>query len=506
MAVNAVDINVRLYGAKGDGSTNDTSAIQTALAAAGTGDVVVFPAGTYVVNDSLTVAQSSITLRGEGRRLSVLKSSASGDALVLNNGGTIRYVGVEGLHVLANGAAGSGIKTVSAIECWIRNTTVTGFTAAGKYGLEMTGGGNTFLCSVSESTFAGCANGAYVSGQMHTFTACRFQGNASDGLYDDATGATFVGCDFEGNGRHGCYLFQNRNKHFFGCYWESNITSQVYSYNSHGLLIAGGVMSGGVDATPHGVRLGVSGGGDQGVAIIGLHAKLHATADIDIVTCSDGAILGCRLDSTTKVRGSFASGLAQIPGIGTRLTGTLEAPSVVRVATGEEVIDRDAGSGVTAAGTSGQMLLSYFTAQKTEAWAKQRFWTAGTAAGATPTLIRAVAYKVESNGAHTEIASSTSDTALLASANTAYDFTWDTPTSRTAGQRYAVGLLVVTSAAMPTMLGVQSSASNSQALLWGVDGRLASAYSGLTDLPASGFGSGPLGNTTRRVQSVCLPA
>lgn len=49
-------VNVRAYGAKGDGSTNDTAAIQAAITAAvGT---VFFPKGNYLVNTGLTIPSS----------------------------------------------------------------------------------------------------------------------------------------------------------------------------------------------------------------------------------------------------------------------------------------------------------------------------------------------------------------------------------------------------------------------------------------------------------------
>ena len=41
--------DVRLYGAAGDGVTDDTAAIQAAISKAGTGGTVFFPEGIYIV-------------------------------------------------------------------------------------------------------------------------------------------------------------------------------------------------------------------------------------------------------------------------------------------------------------------------------------------------------------------------------------------------------------------------------------------------------------------------
>jgi len=65
-------IDVTDYGATGDGTTDDTTAIQDAIDAATTGDVVYFPGSvsspvTYKITTQLLVFNKSITLRGVGR-------------------------------------------------------------------------------------------------------------------------------------------------------------------------------------------------------------------------------------------------------------------------------------------------------------------------------------------------------------------------------------------------------------------------------------------------------
>ena len=58
-------INVKDYGATGDGTTDDTAAIQAALNV-GQGNVVYFPEGQYIVSSSL-IMKSQTTVRGERR-------------------------------------------------------------------------------------------------------------------------------------------------------------------------------------------------------------------------------------------------------------------------------------------------------------------------------------------------------------------------------------------------------------------------------------------------------
>ena len=56
LAMASEGFNVKAYGAKGDGSTDDTAAIQAAISAAGSlGAIIYFPKGTYGVSADINV-------------------------------------------------------------------------------------------------------------------------------------------------------------------------------------------------------------------------------------------------------------------------------------------------------------------------------------------------------------------------------------------------------------------------------------------------------------------
>ena len=63
-----VTINARTAGAKGDGVTDDTAALQAAIntAAARGGGVIYLPAGKYIVSSPLLISNSNIVIRGQG--------------------------------------------------------------------------------------------------------------------------------------------------------------------------------------------------------------------------------------------------------------------------------------------------------------------------------------------------------------------------------------------------------------------------------------------------------
>jgi len=58
-------ISVKDFGAKGDGTTDDTAAIQAAVAAS-SGKALYFPAGTYIVSDIITLVANSVVYGDQG--------------------------------------------------------------------------------------------------------------------------------------------------------------------------------------------------------------------------------------------------------------------------------------------------------------------------------------------------------------------------------------------------------------------------------------------------------
>jgi len=84
--------DVHIYGgAYGDGSHDDTTAIQNtinAAAAVAGGATVYFPSGEYKVTSTLTVSTSHITLRGEGPSSLIMSNQSTGNIIEVAYGGT----------------------------------------------------------------------------------------------------------------------------------------------------------------------------------------------------------------------------------------------------------------------------------------------------------------------------------------------------------------------------------------------------------------------------------
>lgn len=76
-------INVRGYGALGDGITDDTAAIKKALAAIDGNAWVFFPAGEYIVSDEINIPSSNVLISGAGPA-TVIKAKGGISSIVLH--------------------------------------------------------------------------------------------------------------------------------------------------------------------------------------------------------------------------------------------------------------------------------------------------------------------------------------------------------------------------------------------------------------------------------------
>jgi len=127
-------VNVKNYGAKGDGSTDDTTAIQNAIAS---NNNVYFPSGIYIVSASLTINKSNFSLSGAGIDNTIIKAKNS----TLNNWTIIDfrtsgsdYSNVQFSNFTIDGnqsnrtgfSGGNGIMVLCASANIISNTVIDG--------------------------------------------------------------------------------------------------------------------------------------------------------------------------------------------------------------------------------------------------------------------------------------------------------------------------------------------------------------------------------------------
>lgn len=84
-------INVRDYGATGDGSTDDTAAIAAADAAAkSAGRTIYFPAGTYLVS-SIPAPNSGQSFTGDGQDKTIIRYTGTGTLLTMTGKSRVKF-------------------------------------------------------------------------------------------------------------------------------------------------------------------------------------------------------------------------------------------------------------------------------------------------------------------------------------------------------------------------------------------------------------------------------
>lgn len=129
-----VGIFVTDYGAKCDGLTDDTVAVQktiNAVAALG-GGKVLFPPGTCLVGtggSGLTITHSGVVLQGAGQYITVIKNmSTTIDTITFN---TVNVVGVRGMRVTTNAASSGKSVVLNAVSVAVIDDVATDGSAVG---------------------------------------------------------------------------------------------------------------------------------------------------------------------------------------------------------------------------------------------------------------------------------------------------------------------------------------------------------------------------------------
>jgi hypothetical protein len=145
-------VNVKDFGAVGDGLANDSAAIQAAIDAVSTagGGVVYIPEGTYVLGTTGLIVYQNIRLCGDvnsyvaGTRGTLL--TYSGTAVVI--GGTnLLNVTIEDLSIDATGSTGTSVVGIQLNGVWlstVRRVRVKGVTRTKGYGILVLNNDNAY--------------------------------------------------------------------------------------------------------------------------------------------------------------------------------------------------------------------------------------------------------------------------------------------------------------------------------------------------------------------------
>lgn len=200
-------VNVRWFGATGDGATNDTDAIQDTIdyVYANNLGTVFIPAGTYLVT-ALTItwadANKTVNIVGAGKRNTVIgKSGGTTTALLTLDGDAAleSFSDIRDLMFEGTSKAFDGIKMVDVARFTIDNVD---FNDCAK-GIHSTGGliWEARKCYFTNNDYGVYTRAGTIQSNLIKLYDCGFQTNSSFGCdIGKADGVTIENCDIEGNG------------------------------------------------------------------------------------------------------------------------------------------------------------------------------------------------------------------------------------------------------------------------------------------------------------------
>lgn len=220
--ISGAPINVFDYGAKGDGTTDDTVAIQAAIN--NPGKVVYFPAGTYVISDTLVPQCSQII--GEyfnGTYGTIIKPTNVVTKTISIGGGNypavVKDFCIDGTNT--TNATGIFFGDAGSCACFVENLYVKNFTGSSAVGIRI--------------------------GDMLKSTLVRVTGYANQTgiLIDAVTGSfpttvNFVSCGTSSSVGYGEKIVQGYQITHENCYFESSGLEGVYieTSTSDAVLVA----------------------------------------------------------------------------------------------------------------------------------------------------------------------------------------------------------------------------------------------------------------------------
>lgn len=216
-----IEVNVREFGAIGDGVTDDTAAIQAAINAAGSG-LVVFPSGVFMVS-SLKIRNKGTALRGDGRFGTRIKRHSGIMPLIDTSGtgtnlGHLRYITISNFQLDGNDQPGALIRSYYADSCVYREVSfincpdvATDFVEVWDTRFESCIWEHCGSLDLPASRFrnsAGAGNFGYSDDNTNQiyFTSCRWEGfrngaicldGAANGSPRLLNGIFFVACKME---------------------------------------------------------------------------------------------------------------------------------------------------------------------------------------------------------------------------------------------------------------------------------------------------------------------
>ena len=251
------------WGALGDDSKDDTTAIQAAIDAVGAagGGIVFFPPGTYKITDTLTVDAGFVRLVGSGQKNTIIRNYGTGGETAVNiaTRQQYSYTSIEDISIHGNPGSGAGVQIVGRNRHTVRNVHIY---EHGGNGLDLSG---ELFYSLFENIY--CRDnggdgfhldtfGVSNHPSANTFINCNAISNDGDGFeIEEGNGNTVIGGNMESNTGYGLRIGDNAgnagtdSNRFLGFWCEANTAGAIrVGANSIGDYIMPGKIGGSIDS------------------------------------------------------------------------------------------------------------------------------------------------------------------------------------------------------------------------------------------------------------------
>lgn len=261
-------INVKDFGAVGDGVTDDAAAIQSALNSITAKGVVRIPYGVYKVNSPLTLNVSKVRIVGDNAKLDFTGIGTTNTAInITGTGGGVgapyyqAFGGIESLEIAGPGPSGSsrGLYLNTAAEPGTSHSRYANLVVYGfNKGIEI--GNNAYLYNFDNCDIHSCETGLFIpaassnSGESLRFIGGVLYNNTGWAIKSENINAfiKLIGTSVDYNAG-GLWLDQGRVD-LLGAHFESNHQPHIYvpTNNPAGLAVitaSGGLFYRNVNST-----------------------------------------------------------------------------------------------------------------------------------------------------------------------------------------------------------------------------------------------------------------
>jgi len=235
MAVLAnIAIDAKKQGAVGDGTTDDTTALQAAITAAVAANLELYiPAGTYLVSDTLLVPTTA-RIRGSGNTDTIIHMAVAKPIIKLNGtvGTPVYYweisdLSLNGRLTLPSGAATAtvGLESVYARQGALNRVSIDGCVD----GITLV---NSFSNSFNFCRMTACSTSLMNLGDQSNdilIHGCNFNDSLGYGVFisDDSQCVSIANSSFQQNAKDAILANAGYAVNIKDCYFENNNTSQT---------------------------------------------------------------------------------------------------------------------------------------------------------------------------------------------------------------------------------------------------------------------------------------